>query len=464
MKKSLLSLAAVALTATMASAETVTFDFVNEDYGLERGNNSVYIDNGTVIESDGISVTLNKEDGNGWRLWTDGLRMYKKQDHMVISGGTIESVTWNLKATAGTDYAVSTGSFELTNGNKTFTWTGSATELTIDVNPTANVAIQTMVIEYSTGGSTLKPAELSFTMADVNIEFGEAVPANALINPNNLPVTWTSSDEAVATVAADGTVTVVAPGTTTITAASEATEEFRAGKASYILSVAAPAEAAKSIAQMLQMAEDGVAEIRVDFPMTVTYKNGGSTYVTDGKDFTLLYGNTITDYEAQDIIPAGWTAKYSPFNNLPEFVATTTMAAATEKGNFTPREVALADVNETMLNEVMIITGVTFDEMTPDTKANFTGYAGEAELLFRNNFLLASVAPDTYNVLAVPAIYKTDLQVYPLDYNPTVGVAGIEAEDGVAVYYNMQGVRVENPSNGLYIIVRGNKATKQVIR
>ncbi len=47
----------------------------------------------------------------------------------------------------------------------------------------------------------------------------------------------------------------------------------------------------------------------------------------------------------------------------------------------------------------------------------------------------------------------------------TVGVAGIEADENVApVYYTLQGVRVENPSNGLYIVVRGNKATKQVIR
>lgn len=454
MKKSLLSLAAVALTATMASAETVTFDFVNEDYGLERlsGSTSDYIDEGTTIENEGVTLTFSSTLGDeskneaGSRLWSNGLRCYVGGTVAVsVEGGTIESVTFD---------STSNSSFELDET----TWT-------IAYTPTSkNQAIKTLTVEFSIGSSTLKPAELSFTMADVNIEFGEAVPANALINPNNLPVTWSSSNEAVATVAADGKVTVVAPGTTTITAASEATEEFRAGKASYVLSVAAPAEAAKSIAQMLQMAEDGVAEIRVDFPMTVTYKNGDNTYVTDGEGFTLLYGKTITDYEAKDIIPAGWTAKYSPFNNLPEFVATTTMAAATEKGTFTPREVALADVNESMLNEVMIITGVTFDEMTPDTKANFTGYAGEAELLFRNNFLLASVAPDTYNVLAVPAIYKTDLQVYPIDYNPSVGVAGIEADSTAAVYYNMQGVRVENPSNGLYIIVRGNKATKQVIR
>lgn len=46
-----------------------------------------------------------------------------------------------------------------------------------------------------------------------------------------------------------------------------------------------------------------------------------------------------------------------------------------------------------------------------------------------------------------------------------VGVAGIEAEDNAAaVYYNMQGVRVANPENGLYIVVKGDKATKVLVK
>ena len=47
----------------------------------------------------------------------------------------------------------------------------------------------------------------------------------------------------------------------------------------------------------------------------------------------------------------------------------------------------------------------------------------------------------------------------------TTGVEEIEAaEDVEAVYYNLQGVRVANPENGLYIRVAGNKATKVYVR
>lgn len=48
----------------------------------------------------------------------------------------------------------------------------------------------------------------------------------------------------------------------------------------------------------------------------------------------------------------------------------------------------------------------------------------------------------------------------------TTGVESISVEDSVAPveYFNLQGVRVENPENGLYIVRQGNKVSKQLIR
>lgn len=44
-------------------------------------------------------------------------------------------------------------------------------------------------------------------------------------------------------------------------------------------------------------------------------------------------------------------------------------------------------------------------------------------------------------------------------------VDGIEADSNApAVYYNLQGVQVENPGQGIYIVKRGSKTYKQVIR
>lgn len=44
--------------------------------------------------------------------------------------------------------------------------------------------------------------------------------------------------------------------------------------------------------------------------------------------------------------------------------------------------------------------------------------------------------------------------------NVPSGIAGIEAENGEAVYFNLQGVRVENPENGIFIRVQNGKAVK----
>lgn len=47
----------------------------------------------------------------------------------------------------------------------------------------------------------------------------------------------------------------------------------------------------------------------------------------------------------------------------------------------------------------------------------------------------------------------------------TGSVAGIEAaSDEAPVYFNMQGVRVANPENGIFIVRQGDKVSKQVIR
>lgn len=44
------------------------------------------------------------------------------------------------------------------------------------------------------------------------------------------------------------------------------------------------------------------------------------------------------------------------------------------------------------------------------------------------------------------------------------GVAGIAADNAEAVYYNLQGVRVANPENGMFIVVKGNKTYKTVVK
>lgn len=59
---------------------------------------------------------------------------------------------------------------------------------------------------------------------------------------------------------------------------------------------------------------------------------------------------------------------------------------------------------------------------------------------------------------------KTFFSQAKVSYIIAAGVEGVEVEEDAApVYYNLQGVRVNNPERGIYIQVKGNKATKVVL-
>ena len=76
MKKILLSLATVAMAAAPVLADTVTYDFVTNDYGLTRtsDNNAAYVTDANLVNGD-VTLKISKTEGNGYRLWNDGLRV-----------------------------------------------------------------------------------------------------------------------------------------------------------------------------------------------------------------------------------------------------------------------------------------------------------------------------------------------------------------------------------------------------
>lgn len=102
-------------------------------------------------------------------------------------------------------------------------WNGGETEFKVTVNP------------------VLPAPELSFDKTEITEYIGsleQDLPA--LTATEGLKITYSSCNEAAATVDAQtGAVSLVAAGTTIITATSEATAEYKAGEASYILNVKA---------------------------------------------------------------------------------------------------------------------------------------------------------------------------------------------------------------------------------
>ena len=80
-------------------------------------------------------------------------------------------------------------------------------------------------------------AGLAWSAEEVSIVIGEDYSLPTLTNPYGLSVSYTSSDESIASIDKDGTVTVIADGSITISAESAETDAFEAGSASYKLNI-----------------------------------------------------------------------------------------------------------------------------------------------------------------------------------------------------------------------------------
>ena len=142
---------------------------------------------------------------------------------------------------------------ELAVGNLTFTIPTPAAnkyyKVVFDMaKASSNGIVQISKVMYNEAGAVvLDPAGISYSRKQYDITLGDTVDFVALTNPNNLPVTYASSNTNVATIDSDGNVEVVGVGTTTISATSEKTDKFDAGYASYIINVKAPADPSESI-------------------------------------------------------------------------------------------------------------------------------------------------------------------------------------------------------------------------
>ena len=114
-----------------------------------------------------------------------------------------------------------------------------------------------------------RPHELAFSATEASAKMDETFTPPTLTNPNNLDVTWTSSDESVAIVnSVTGEVILIAPGTTTITATFAGNDDYEAGSVSYDLTIA------KYEAGLAFSETSASAKIGVDFtPPTLTNPN-----------------------------------------------------------------------------------------------------------------------------------------------------------------------------------------------
>ncbi len=212
-------------------------------------------------------------------------------------------------------------------------------------------------------------------------------------------------------------------------------------------------------------------------PLTVVlHPSGDARYIyvyADGK-YSLLYdASKAQTLAAGDVIKSGWNGKMTYYSGLPELTTSETLATTGEAATVpAPAVVEAANITNAMVNNIVKVKGVVFAAATQSVNnVNFTGKVGDTELTFRNTFAIEAVDAGKYDVTCVVSVFESKattlgstIQLLPVMYEKdTTGIADIEADNNVApVYYNLQGVRVANPENGMFIEVRGNKAVKVI--
>lgn len=231
----------------LANGDVIILAYVNEEGDAwamsttqnanNRAANPVEIeDDGTIIPGSSIQqITVEEEyyfnvgDGYLFAAGTTGnwLRTETEPDDNALADITIDE---NGDATIVFQGANTRNHmrFNTNNGNPMFSCYAE------------NSSVKTLPRIYRkiTGDTpVLADAELAYGVETFTATIGEDNEFPVLSNPNELPVTYTSSDENVATIDEDGNITLVAAGETTITATSDETSEFKAGEASYVLVV-----------------------------------------------------------------------------------------------------------------------------------------------------------------------------------------------------------------------------------
>ena len=454
MKKFLLSLAAVALVGASALAK---------EYTITMSEVTTFNTDKTSFTAEGFTFQAAKNNGSSAPTYNakgGDYRIYAKGSLTITAPAGVNMTNVSVTISeAGkkrqTNITASDGA--VTEAAGSFAWAGSVNELkltvgdkctlgTDDKTKAGQFCFTDITITTDEGAGPEKTdAGLVFASETVNATLGEAVPANALTKGTDAAVVYTSSNVEVATVdAATGEVTLVAAGTTTIKAATEATETYEAGEATYTLTVMDKAE--------IVYENDGKTDASGFTFEVVEGENPWqfSSYGMTGNAFKIT-GKTADAYAVSPVfdltnrikpisITQTFAYNYITVAQVPEYFT----IAVREEGATEWTVLTAAPAPEAM-NKWTYVDDYAIDLGAYEGKKIQIGYHYVADGTVCGGWQIKNILVKGKKSSAVSDIT-------------------VEDSDAPVVYYNMQGVRVANPANGLYIRVQGKKATKVLVR
>lgn len=494
MKKLLLSSMMAVAAVLSVNAATETFEFAS--MGYENAQKVPEITQG--------DVTLTFNDGgnsNAPAYYNSGtaLRMYASNVMTVAlpSGYTISNVEFTL---AGFDWKLGEASvYNVTPGTLTIndraaTWSDiNAESATFSVRTKEETGdnyqwrMVSMTVTYDEGVVT-KCSAPKFGL-DEGTYYGTQ-NVELTCNTNGATIVYQINDGAETEYTTPIVLSEV--GSYTISAYAKKDGIDNSDKVSATYEIATPAEVS-SLAEFQAEGEANGGKIvyKFTFPVTVTYQNASNLYVKDAEGGAMLiYGNQVPKYEVGDVIPAGIMGEYTNFSGLPEmqYPVAESFADATQNVPTYPIAMKAGEITLSDLNKVVVVTG-NVDE----TGKVVTDATGSLTLFYQKAWNVETPSAGEYDVVCAVAVYKTDLQAYPIAFNtPGSGVDdavaaattvvatanGIvinAAEACTVVVYNAAGQAVEtvnvaagestvNVPAGFYIVKAANTVCKVLVK
>ena len=412
--------------------------------------------------ADGFTMVQNKNSSsNAVALNYAEIRVYAS--HSIVFTPSTGSTITSIVATATTNaYATALGGSSIANCTKsasgstvTITPTDGTKEITI--TNSAQSRLKTIVVNYTTsgGGTTTYSDYITTCASDIEyVELGDAFKWSAaeaevtidatdnvfptLTNTHNVPVTYSSSDETIASIAADGTVTLNKEGTVTITAkyaggtSAGTDKEYKAKTVTYSLKVN------KAVAQPTGTMYVKVTDAVTDGEYLIVYEAGnvafnGALTALDAVGNTIeveINSNTIagnTEIDAATFTIASMTGGHSIQSKSGTYIGRTASGNGMNTGS------------SAILNIISITGGaVKVAGSGSGASASLQYYAPSGSERFRY-YTSAQKAIALYKKVDPNAVVEPVFTLAAGEYYGTQSVEITCATAGAEIYYTLNG-------------------------
>lgn len=486
MKKFLLSFAALTAVSmgVMASETVATLAFSTSN--TAQTSVSSYTDTWTTtVDGYGYSITGFNNNKNAWAYVKCGRKTNASVASIVNTSAfsaSIDEIILSAKSNTATNPGVNSAKiYVLDNAEDanadavaTYDFTDDFNALTnaqADVkvaltSPVANRYYKIVIdmpntytangqywlysVKYNgTGGVELKDPEIKFPASEYSAEIGKAFESPKATSLSSGAITYSSSNTKAATVdAATGEVTLLFPGTTEITATVAGDGTYKADDAVYTLVVTDPSSIYASA-----MGDDFTFEDEEEFE---AWKHD-STYGLKASGYASGASNVSDSYAISPVIDLtsckNITLNFKQaLNNFKVSGSNIELSEAVKYCTVAVREEGATSWTD--LGSVTAAEGTGSWTFYDNDPVDLNAYAGKKiQVAFR--YTSETTCAGTWELNSIMVSGEKDTNA--------VDAIEIEENDAPVEYYNLQGVRVANPENGLYIKRQGDKVSKVIL-